>query len=213
MAETTQGPRPKAAWRGLYAFGWPAGSVRAAMALIVFGMIWALMVVRPDLEVPEYLRDLLFIILGHYFAVRARGGSVEETGPPPLFLPRGSVRFLLIAGFVVTAALLYHQERLMAFRQNPAVVTLLLAFGFLLGVVLRQATAKLTGERRLPRFVEDVRAVVSLAAAFFLAAWVWDLYLPLSPHWGLARVELGLGPIGLPHIASAVVGFYFGSRS
>ncbi len=213
MSESTREPRTPAAWRGLYAFGWPAGSVRAAMALIVFVTIWGLMVLRPDVDVPEYLRDLLFIILGHYFAARARVGSGEEPGPAPLFLPRGSVRLLLIAGFVVTAALLYRQERLMAFKQNPAVVTLLLAFGFLLGVVLRQAAAKLTGERRLPRWVEDARAVVSLAAAFFLGVWVWDLYLPQSPHWGLTRFDLGLGPIGLPHVASAVVGFYFGSRS
>ena len=42
---------PSSDWKRFYAFGWPAGSVRALMALIVFGTIWALLALRPDREV------------------------------------------------------------------------------------------------------------------------------------------------------------------
>jgi hypothetical protein len=66
MSEVTSEPKPDENWHQLYAYGWPAGSVRALMALVVFGTLWVLMVLRPDQGVPEYLRDLLFIILGHY---------------------------------------------------------------------------------------------------------------------------------------------------
>jgi hypothetical protein len=222
MSETTSEPRTPVDWRKLHAFGWPAGSVRALMALIVFGALWVFLVRSPDQEVPEYLKDILFIILGHYFAVRSqsrslsmgRDGADEELGPPPLYLPRGSVRLLLVAGFGVTAFLLYRQGRLLAIGQNPAVVTLLLTFGFILGVVLRQVVAQLTGrDRRLPRLVEDVRALLSLAAAVFLVVVLWDRFLPGSPGWGLEGMNLGLGRIGPPHVAAAIVGFYFGSRS
>ena len=202
-------------WRRLYAFGWPEGSVRALMALIVFGCLWCFLVLHPDQEVPEYLRDLLFIILGHYFAVRSRQPTSTEAGPPPLYLPRGSVRVILVAGFVVTAVLLYRQGRLLEIGKNPAVVTLFLAAGFILGVVAHQVWVRLTGgRRRLPRILEDIRALVSLAATIFLVVLIWDQFAPQPFQWGLDKINLGLGgKLGLPHVAAAIVGFYFGSRS
>jgi hypothetical protein len=70
-------------WRRLYAFGLPNGSVRALLALLVCGAIWGLLWLRPDQAVPDYLQNLMFIILGHYFASRgqsdAAGGA--EAGP------------------------------------------------------------------------------------------------------------------------------------
>lgn len=212
MPEET--PATSEDWRRRQAFGWPAGSVRALMALVVFGTLWALLVLRPDLEVPGYLNDLLFIILGHYFAVRGRSEGAAEPGLSPLYLPRGAVRLLLVDGFVVSAGLLYRQGKLAEFDRSPAVATLLLVAGFLLGVVLRQVRVWLGGEGRpLPRLVEDLRAFVSLAAAVFLAVLVWDQFLAGPPRLGLSGVSLGLGKIGLPHVTAAVVGFYFGSRS
>lgn len=124
------------------------------------------------------------------------------------------MRFLLIGGFVASAVLLHRQGKLAEFDRSPAVATLLLVAGFVLGVVLRQVWVSLRGEGRpLPRIIEDLRAFVSLAAAVFLAVLVWDQFLAGPPRWGLSAVSLGLGKIGLPHVTSAVVGFYFGSRS
>jgi hypothetical protein len=214
MSELDPQPASPTDWRRLHAFGWPAGSVRALMALIVFGCLWAFLVLRPDQEVPEYLRDLLFIILGHYFAVRGRQEPAQEAGPPPLYLPRGSVRLILVGGFIITGVLLYRQGRLLEIGRNPAVVTLFLVFGFMLGVTVQQIWSRLAGTGRpLPRLLEDTRALISLAAAIFLVVLVWDQFAPDLIHLGLSRIDLGLGKIGLPHVAAAVVGFYFGSRS
>jgi hypothetical protein len=204
---------PTEDWRRLHALGLPAGSIRALMALIVFGCLWAFVVLHPDQEVPDYLRDVLFIILGHYFATRGRQATEAEAGPPPLFLPAGTVRFLLVAGFVATGVVLHLQGRLLAISRNPAVVTLFLALGFILGVVVQQVWRKVTGGRRPPRFVEDVRALVSLAATVFLVVLIWDRFAPQASQWGLDQRDLGLGKIRLPQLAAAVVGFYFGSRS
>jgi hypothetical protein len=216
MTNVAVPPEPSAPtdWRRLHALGWPAGSVRALMALIVFGCLWTFLLIHPDQEVPEYLRDLLFIILGHYFAVRSRQSAETVQGPPPLYLPRGSVRIILIAGFVVTAALLYRRGTLMAVGKNPAVVTIFLALGFMLGVLLQHIWSKVMGSGRpFPRFLEDLRALVSLAASVFLVVLIWDQFAPQPLHWGLEKINLGLGKIGLPHVAAAIVGFYFGSRS
>jgi hypothetical protein len=185
--------------------------------LLVFGTLWGTIILRPNLEPPEYLKDLLFIILGHYFAVRGRADAGLEPGPPPLFLPRGSVRLLLIAGFVVTGVVLERQGRLGAIDRNPAVATLLLVCGFLLGVVVRQVAAWWSGRGHpVPRVVEDLRAAVSLLAAVGLVLIAWDQvvpFLPATPAGRLADVKFGLGRLGPPHVLAAIVGFYFGSRS
>ena len=75
-------------WRRLHALGLPAGSIRALLAILIFATTWGLLIFKPNQEVPDYVRDLLFIIMGHYFVVRRRSGPAEEPGPPPLYLPR-----------------------------------------------------------------------------------------------------------------------------
>src|SRR6516165_9468997 len=107
MAAQTVDTGSNVDWRRLHAFGLPAGSVRALLAVLMFATTWGLLVLRPHQEIPDYLRDLLFIIVGHYFAARRRLGTSEEPGPPPLYLPRGSVRLFLIAGTIGAAVLLY----------------------------------------------------------------------------------------------------------
>ena len=162
-------------WRRLHALGLPAGSVRALLALIVFGTALGLLALRPMQEVPDYLRDLMFIIMGHYFASRHRVGQDVEPGPSPLFLPSGSVRFLLIAGTVAVGALLYSRGQLTSPGQHPGVVTLWLVGGFLLGVALNALSGWYLGrDRRFPRIVEDIRALISVAAALILVLMIWN---------------------------------------
>ena len=60
---------------------------------------------------------------------------------------------------------------------------------------------------------EDARALASLAATVLVVVLVVDQFAPELIHLGLWRTDLGLGNIGVPHVAAAVVGFYFGSRS
>jgi hypothetical protein len=190
--------------------------VRAILAVAIIGSVWGLVVLRPDQEVPDYLRDLLFIILGHYFAVRSRSGTTDEAGPPPLFLPRGTIRGLLVLGFAVVAALLIRQRHLLPIGRNHGAITLLLVFGFLLGVLVRKIAGWFSaGGHRLPRIVEDIRAAVALGAAVVLVVLVWNRLFPFLPHPRIAAAGgmwLQLGSFG-PDVLAAVVGFYFGSRS
>ena len=192
-----------------YAFGWPAGSVRALLALTIFGGIWAWMALRPDVEVPAYLRDLMFIIMGHYFA--ARHQKAPDVGPPPLYLPRGSVRTMLLLGFVaVAAALIYGHHVLVReaeiVRLNHAGVTLILVAGFMLGVLMSRLT------RGLPRWAEDARATISLTTGVALVLLTFGfVHLPETAwlrafqRWALLyRIE---------DVLAAVVGFYFGAKS
>jgi hypothetical protein len=204
-------------WRKLHAFGLPEGSVRAVLAVAIFATIWVVLVRTPDQEVPDYLRDLLFIIMGHYFASRRRTGEVAIPGPGPLYLPRGTVRLVLFGGFVAVAVALGRDGRMREPLRYPGVVTLMLVGGFLLGVVI----AKL-GEwsanrgHTIPRWVEDSKAVIAILAAFGLILLVWNRFdLILLPRRAdlFDKMNLKLGSYGPEHILGAVVGFYFGSKS
>jgi hypothetical protein len=208
-------------WRSLHALGLPAGSVRALLAVMVFATVWGMLLVRPSHEVPDYLGDLMFVIMGHYFATRKRTGADtergEEPGPPPLFLPRGSVRLILVAGSVAVAAVLYRQGVLTRIDRNPGVTTLLLVGGFLVGVVLNALTAWWRERvQRRHRVLEDVQALAAMGAGVVLVALVWNRLYPIVPPDqadALFSRWVHLGRLGPEHLLGAVVGFYFGSRS
>ena len=204
-------------WRKVHALGLPSGSIRALLAILVFATVWGLLLIQPTEEVPEYLSGLLFIIMGHYFAVRRRAPEAEEPGPPPLFLPRGSVRLLLLGGSVAVAGLLFQNGQLTSLEQNRGVVTLLLVGGFLLGVAMGALTAWWRDRgHQPPRVIEDVRAVVSLAAGGLLVFLVLNrLFLIVSPTQidEFFKPWVHVGRLGPEHILGAIVGFYFGSRS
>jgi hypothetical protein len=204
-------------WRRTHAFGLPAGSIRALLALLIFGTTWALLVVRPGEEVPDFLRDLLFIILGHYFASRRAMPPGDEAGPAPLYLPRGSVRMLLVVGSLAVALVLLRRGQLTELERNPGAFTLVLVGGFLLGVILSAAFAWWKGRgHRTPRLVEDVRAFLSLVAAVLLVGLVLNHLVGAVPDDqidALLARRIRLGHYGPEHVLAAIVGFYFGSRS
>jgi hypothetical protein len=217
MLHENPSPEIPVNWRRIHALGLPSGSIRALLAILVFATVWALLLIRPSEAIPNYLGDLLFIILGHYFAARRRAVEDPDPGPPPLFLPRGSVRLLLIAGSIAVAALLFQRGQLTSLDQNPGVVALLLVGGFLLGVAMN-AVMTWWRERghRPSRVVEDLRAVISLAAGGLLAFLVLNhvlLVIPPASIDGQISSWAHLGHLRPEQALAAVVGFYFGSRS
>ena len=170
-------------WRNMHALGLPAGSVRALLAVLVFATVWGMLLVRPSQEVPDYLSDLMFVIMGHYFATRKRSAAVavsgDEVGPPPLFLPRGSVRCSLAAGSAAVAAVLYERGVFNRIDRNPGVTTLLLIGGFLIGVILNTIVGWWRERvNRGHRAIEDVQALAAGTAGLVLFVLVWNRLFP-----------------------------------
>lgn len=202
-------------WRRLHAFGLPGGSIRALLALMICGIIWALQLTRVDVPVPAYLRDLLFIILGHYFATRSAAESAPEPGPPPMFLPRGSVRLALIAGFIASAVALHRQDALLPLGRTSASVTILMVAGFLLGFVVNRVGNWIRGIRP-PRIVEDVRALAAVAAAVALVLLLCERSFPalaLPDPTIRQQVRSWVETHAVEQLSATVIGYYFGSRS
>jgi hypothetical protein len=106
---------------------------------------------------------------------------------------------------------------LTALDKNPGVVTLLLVGGFLLGVVFNAAATWWRDRGHPPsRIVEDLRALISMAAAVILVVLVWNrllLFFPPDRVDALFVRWVHLGRYGPEHVLAAIVGFYFGSRS
>lgn len=195
---------PAVEWKRMHALGLPGGSVRALMALGLVGTVCGLLIRDPSSPLPEPLESLLFVVLGHYFAARGQAPDDPEGGPPPLYLPRGTVRVLLVAGLVTAGVFVV---RAGGDATPRGMITLVLVAAFLLGMVLTRVTGWLQRRRGRPwRPFEDLRALIGLAAAGALAL---HAFLGILP--GLDTI--GVGRIGLEQGLAGLVGFYFGSRS
>ena len=108
-------PAPAAPPPYRHALGLPAGSIRAMLALGVLVLLWGLTLLYQHKAQPlpiefVYLQILMVLILAHYFAAHGKsiGGAVDTRAP--LGLPRGSVRFLLLAGYLGLTYFLYRNQ-------------------------------------------------------------------------------------------------------
>jgi hypothetical protein len=197
-----------------HALNLPAGSVRALLALGVLGMLWALALWHRDEKLPVlfiYLQYLMVLILAHFFASHGSTIGSPVSGRSPLGLPRGSLRLLLIVGYVGLAAFVYHTHP--EFESPPTIVgdsLVLLAVmvsAFFLGVLVT-AVMRVLGGGTLPYWFQDVQAWVALLGLFGLA-FLAVLYLI---NTGLT-LEDKIEPRNLQAGLAGLIGFYFGSRS
>jgi hypothetical protein len=197
--------------------GLPAGSVRALLALMVFGLIWCLLLLPEksgrEIRIPLYLVYLMFLILGHYFAARGHGGGVAAGEKHPLYLPKGSLRFIMFAGFAGAMGWgFYHNpnffDRLKPNLEEQPYLPILLLGAFFLGIIVaRIGNALFTGPDGLAPWFQDILAWISLLAMVGLAVEI-IVHLVINPT--LAQ------PLQLPHwegYIAALVGFYFGVKS
>lgn len=207
----TESTSPASDWKRLHAFGLPGGSVRGLLAIAVAATVCSALVLSPQQQIPYYVQNVMFIVLGHYFAARHRPASGRDAGPPPLYLPRGTVRILLAGGFVAVAVLLFRQGRLLAVGDNPGVVSLFLVLGFLSGVLITRLVAG--GKRAPSRAIEDLRAAVSLVATVVLVFMVVGELQGLPGEGAIHDLYARLVHWRLQYVSAALVSFYFGSRS
>ncbi len=198
-----------------HALGLPAGSVRATHILGIVGLVCGLLLVPAsrDVHVPPYLIYLMFLGLGHYFAAHGADIAPRDTnGHSPLYLPAGTVRFLIVLMLGGTIGWLVYSDP-EALRRNfeasldemktqpYLLLTILGAFFF--GVIVR----RLVGRDHPPQAWQDFEAWLSLISLVgLLAAAVVHLVIGVSVPERLS-LPLSEGVLG------AAIAFYFGARS
>ncbi len=188
--------------------GLPTGSVRALLTLIVVAVVVTKMVFHhpPD----SIWIETLLIALAHYFTSRRFVAlspdimrRLEDDGAidrerQPLYLPKNTIRFIIIAAFVGLGAHLYREERLF----EPKTISLLsMVFAYLLGAIAGGISNWFNRRRSQPASGTwgDIKALVVLAGMLTIAV-VELLDAGALLHPLVERVSLGLTL------------FYFGSR-
>lgn len=202
---------PPADTRVRYPLGLPAGSVRALLTLTVTGyIVYQIAIGEP---IGLLWNETLMIVLAHYFTSRrviqippaireqmAADGTLP-TERNPLFLPKHSIRTLIVLAFAGLAVYLYREQRLF----NPASLSILgTVAAYLLGMLAKSVLSWWRSDRpqTSARWWEDLKAIVTLAIVM-----------------GSVAIELTGTAASLPipkeqlqNIALGVVLFYFGSR-
>jgi hypothetical protein len=198
-----------------HALGWPQGSIRAVLSLMVVGLVCALMLIPPrdtPTPIPAYLIYLMFLVLGHYFAARGGArGQPDAWGRQPLWLPRGSVRLILLVSLAGTCIYRYSsdpagfeeqwQASVESLKEAPLLPVAVLT-GFFIGVILR----RLIGQQP-PPIIQDLEAWLSLISVILMAV-ATLIHLVINPS-----LTENLNPTVWEGILAGVVAFYFGERS
>lgn len=158
--------------------GMPTGSVRALLTLIIVAVVVMNLATGRDLDVIWV--ETLLMALAHYFTSRRfvelprdvrmrleKDGILEEE-QHPLFLPKHSIRLLLLGSFIGLGVYLYREGRLW----EPRAATLLgMIAAYLLGSTLRGITRWWNRNRKTPpsRFWGDAKALVVLVTVAAVA--------------------------------------------
>ena len=178
----------------------PRGSIRASVTMLLAFACWIL--IFAGKTVPGYHLNLLLAIIGYYFGFRMKMKAAQSRiydaaarEKAPLFMPGGVIRLFLVAGFIVTGAVLWHRGQLAGLAYLEFFVIL---SGLIVGFIFSRAFA---GFRNTPFYL----TVNHLKGAAVLTAAMCLVVLLLSGLYADYRhLSLGL---------SAIVTFYFGSRS
>lgn len=194
--------------------GLPTGSVRALLTLIVVAVVVAKLALdRP----PDALWiETLMIALAHYFTSRRfvslspavmqrlQQEGVLENERQPLYLPKNSIRTIIIGAFVGLGIYLFRGEGNWYERrlfQPQAVAMLSMVFAYLLGAIVGSVSGwfKKRHTQPITGVWGDIKAVIVIGAILVAAVPEFvDFGMPFPPL--VDRIALGLTL------------FYFGSR-
>lgn len=189
--------------------GLPTGSVRALLALLIVAVV-IVETVRGH-AVDELWSETLLIALAHYFTSRRFVGlspdvlrRLEDEGhvpreSNPLFLPRHSIRALIVLSFAGLAYYIVEIRGVRSFAEIPPV--LITVSAYLLGVFAGSIWAWRTRHRVAPssRLWEDLKALAVILVMLAVSIpYFLDHREPLPPQ--------------VRNAALAFVLFYFGSR-
>ncbi|HMO37226.1 MAG TPA: hypothetical protein PKA06_14405 [Gemmatales bacterium] len=187
--------------------GLPAGSIRAILSVGIAAAFLLYLGHPKATHVPLYLHFLTF---GLFLFFASHGRTIGTAGRSPLYLPRGTLRFLIVAAIFGTVGwLVWQNPQEVMNRMRPTEVELqswapmfaASVIGFFAGWLLS------IGPWRNAAAFQDVLAWISLVALFMmLAEALWKGFI--DPQ-GI-KIE---NRYIWESLLIGVVTFYFGSRS
>ncbi len=191
--------------------GWPPGSVRALLTLMLVCYVSIFLLVDADL--PALWSEILMIAIVHYFTVRRHVMLPESIRDDlvrmdlmagdehPLGLPRHSVRLIITASLMLVLIVMVLNGR----GVDDSTIGVFLALAaFLIGSLMRSGWAILTAHTEIQPlwWWGDLKALATLTI-LLLALGMSVVSLVIPP-------PIPLQP--LQNVGAAVALFYFGSR-
>ncbi|MFO0815966.1 MAG: hypothetical protein U0796_22340 [Gemmatales bacterium] len=187
--------------------GLPAGSIRAILSIGIAGMFLLYLGHPKATHVPLYLHFLTF---GLFLFFASHGKTIGTGGHSPLYMPKGTLRFLIVAAIVgVVGWLVWQDPQQVMKRMRPQEVELDLwaqlfacaTGGFFFGWLIARGPW-----RTAPAFQDFLAWIALLALLLMVAEALWKGFIdpagikvPNRETW--------------ESILLAVVSFYFGTRS
>jgi len=199
----TEAPRPP--------LGLPPGSIRGILALQIVIILWMLMLAPDDrsIAIPLNLYFLLSLVMMFFVAHGKSIARRDEPTPSPLWLPGGTLRFIILAGTAAVFAYVgyNHPDRLDRLTPSPDQLKNwkyylgALAIGFVLGY----------GVRVLPfRHGWAFQAFQAWIAIIAMATMFLEVIFQVIINISLAdRID----PVSWQTAVTGIVAFYYGSRS
>jgi hypothetical protein len=192
--------------------GLPPGSIRGLLALQIIIIFWMLLLVPSDeraIPIPLNLYFLLSLVMvffvSHGKSIARRGESTAS----PLWLPGGTLRFIILAGTIAVFAYIYfkHPERLDRLTPRPEQMQnwkyylSALAIGFVLGYATRLLPFRNAwGFQAFQAWVAILAMLILFLETIFQVIINFSLMQQIEPViWGT--------------IVTGIVAFYYGSRS
>src|SRR3954468_3429747 len=191
--------------------GLPPGSIRGLLATQITIIFWVLLLAPNENFVPIPLNLYFLLAMVMVFFV-SHGKSIARRGEPspsPLWLPGGSLRFLILAG--TAAVLVYvglnHPDRLNRLTPTPDQLSdwkyylAALAIGFVLGYATRVLPF-----RHAWMFQAFQAWIAIIAMAILFLHLVFEVIINFS-------LPNPINAVAWQTIVTGVVAFYYGSRS
>ena len=190
--------------------GLPPGSIRGLLAIQITSIFWIFLLTPSDtVRIPLNLYFLLALVMVFFVAHGKSIARKDEPTPSPLWLPGGTLRFLILAG--TAAVLVYvavrHPDRLDRLTPHPDQLKNWkyylsgLGIGFVLGY----------GTRILPfRNAWSFQAFQAWIAVIAMAILFLHIIFEVIINFSL---EVPIDPIAWHTAVTAIAAFYYGSRS
>lgn len=190
--------------------GLPPGSIRGLLAIQIAVIFWILLLApTEDIPIPLNLYFLLAMVMVFFVAHGKSIARRAEPTPSPLWLPGGTIRFVILAGTaaVIAYVAVKDPDRLHRLTPDPAQLSAwkyylaAVAIGFVLGYGVR-----LFPFRHGWMFQAFQAWIAIIAMATLLLHMVFEVII----NWSLPNP---VDPVAWNTAVTGIVAFYFGSRS
>ena len=193
--------------------GLPPGSVRAILTFQIVGLFWLLLLIPDDraVPIPLYLYFLLAMVMIFFVSHGKSIAKKADASPSPLWMPGGSIRFLLLAGTAAVIAYIGFSapDRFSRLDVTPGQLAHwksymgALVIGFFVGFAIHVMPFRHSWS------YQSFQAWIAILA---MLSMVLDMILQAFIKTSLTE-RIGDGFVVWQTIVTAITAFYFGSRS